>query len=997
MEAENVDERAHPSREDGSSTNGDGSPGAVAALERPLSTTLAFFDADAYGRLVSYLDTPRLHFAGRFQADVSTVNNDPEHFDAGRFQASYQELASGADGGWWNPTGSGAWRFARCVVGQIDHRDGSSAPVAADPLLGSVLLANETGPPAKLVDLDPEQQMVSTIFGMRLALRSPDGRPLVEGSFVPAPFENIWVRFPAGRPDSFYSATYQSVITDLTWDSDIDAPVIEELRAAATGEALSIRFTVDGIDQTESSPTFTWGRVVGTIGPFKSGEPRHFVAARVMTAPPGQSVLNTAPFVLDSGDGWLTIDLGNSLPTSAPGGPPQDLGTIQIVTHDDGGDTVVLASLDTGQAAFNDMSAGVLSVQLSGAALEAALEHPLSVVDPTGTVQLAERDDGRYVRADEDVFRIYPVAPDETAATTLYATRFGARAQGAKITARMDNSVMEVQVVQGPLPGPPVGVPAKDHQSLGIGDPQPTNADGTTELVLTGHPPGNPRGYIDGQVYGVAYGWDGDAGTAAGNALSVHVYDAYDVPERPTWNDDVGPVLTQYANLYPVMRTIVDLGNFHSVRARWEMVDLALNLPIEHPNSMPVTRDLSPGKRRMLLDWLESADQPLFRTETVEDLRVLVQLAIELEHSTIPAYLYALFSIKPGANEEVAAILRSIVVEEMMHMALACNILNAIGGAPVIDRPGFVPSYPSALPASLGPGLVVSTRRCTIEHIRDVFMAIEEPSETITTIPHLDSSAITVGADGTPTGPVAAVAELVRDAYTSVEHHPFTIGWFYSEISTLLRRLSDGADIFTGDPARQITPQSWPQAPGRLYKVTNAETAYLAIHEIVEQGEGTSPDDPHGTGDELAHYFRFQEIVEGHRLVIQPDGTWRFDGDPIALDDDGVWPVIDDPQLVAYTDGATGNQADLFDATYAGLLAELHQVVNGAPQQLAGAVGTMFSLEVIAQRLMQLPVAEGSHRTAGPRFAQSSAPPPPADAPAGPAGKPAGKARTKTR
>jgi hypothetical protein len=919
---------------------------------------------------MSYLDTPRLHFTGRFQADVSTVNNDPEHFDDGRFLASYQELQTpAAMDGWWNPTGSGAWRLAGCSIGQVDGGSGS-APPGTDPVLGGTLSANEGSTAAKLVDLDPEQQMVSMIFGMSLTLRMPDGGAIVSGDFVPAPFENIWVRFPAGQPDSFFSATYQSVITGLTWADAIESPAIDALRAAATGDALSIQFTVDGIDQDFTSPTFTWGRIVGSIGPHETGEPRHFVAGRVMT-PPAGAALNNAPFTIDSDSGLLTLDLGNSLPTTAPGGPPKDLGVLQVVTTDDAGNTTALASVESGSAAFNDLASGILSTTLAGAALEAALKQPLSVVDPTGTTQLAERPDGRYVRADDDIFRIYPVTPQDSATTTLYATTFGVRTEGATITAWMDNSAMEGQVTQGPISGPPVGVPAG---GLVIGTPAATTADGTTELTLTGTPPGNPRGYIDGQVYGVGYGWDGDGTTTAGNELSVLVFDEYPEPDAPTWTDDVGPVLTQYANLYPVMRTIVDLGSFHSVRARWEMVDLGLNLPIENPNSMPVTRDLSPGKRRTILKWLESKDQPLFATETVEDLRTLLQLAIELEHSTIPPYLYALFSIKPGRNQDVAEIIRSIVVEEMLHMTLACNILNAIGGQPVVDKPGFVPSYPCELPASVAPGLVASTRRCTIAHVRDVFMAIERPAETITTAPRLDSSAITVGEDGTPQGPVADVAAQIREAYTGVEHHPYTIGWFYGEISKLLTKLGDG--IFTGDASRQVTPAVWPKAPGRLYAVTNPDSAMLAIHEIVEQGEGTSPDNPYGFEHELAHYFRFQEIVEGHRLVAKDDDTWAFEGAPVTLDPDGVWPVIDDPQLVTYANPAATAQSAIFDETYAQLLAVLHDVVNGDPKQLATAVGMMFSLEVVAQRLMQTPVTAGSTQTAGPTFAQAVPPPP---------------------
>ena len=35
---------------------------------------------------MSYLGALRLHFAGQFQAAVSTVNNDPTHFDNATFQ-----------------------------------------------------------------------------------------------------------------------------------------------------------------------------------------------------------------------------------------------------------------------------------------------------------------------------------------------------------------------------------------------------------------------------------------------------------------------------------------------------------------------------------------------------------------------------------------------------------------------------------------------------------------------------------------------------------------------------------------------------------------------------------------------------------------------------------------------------------------------------------------------------------------------------------------------
>ncbi|HEV2990417.1 MAG TPA: hypothetical protein VG759_18415 [Candidatus Angelobacter sp.] len=41
---------------------------------------------------MSYLDTPRLHFRGWFQADVSTINNDVRFHQNASFVPEYQQL-----------------------------------------------------------------------------------------------------------------------------------------------------------------------------------------------------------------------------------------------------------------------------------------------------------------------------------------------------------------------------------------------------------------------------------------------------------------------------------------------------------------------------------------------------------------------------------------------------------------------------------------------------------------------------------------------------------------------------------------------------------------------------------------------------------------------------------------------------------------------------------------------------------------------------------------
>jgi hypothetical protein len=83
---------------------------------------------------------------------------------------------------------------------------------------------------------------------------------------------------------------------------------------------------------------------------------------------------------------------------------------------------------------------------------------------------------------------------------------------------------------------------------------------------------------------------------------------------------------------------------------------------------------------------------------SLESLRKHLQWAIELEHATIPPSLCALYSIKAGHNAEAAEVLSSVMVEEMLHLTLAANLLNAVGGRPRLDIPEMLPPYPHSLP-----------------------------------------------------------------------------------------------------------------------------------------------------------------------------------------------------------------------------------------------------------------------------------------------------------
>jgi len=886
---------------------------------------------------MSYLSLPRLVFAGQFQADVSTVNNDPEHFNTSRFRSNYQMPGSGASNGWWNPNGTGSWRFRQCVVTSVVYKDGSTcSDPSLDPVIGLAVNGSDSRVEGKLVDLDSEQQMVSQIWGFSVNLGSEASGMGFQSRFAVAPFADIWVNYPPGEPDSFFCAYYQSVLEQIRITGAGSSRFLQELLAEnKTPDNFSIKFNVDSFDDTMSSPNFTFGRVVGSIGLHETSEPRHFVPGRRLWAVPGQTANDAIGQIVGN---VLTLDLGNSLPIKELGGPRADSGSLTVALLPNDGPPQLLAEVNYQGQQWYESTAGIVAIPLSSAQLAAAANTPLGLVKNATQPLLAEAPNGQWVRADNFVFRFNP--PENTC-VQFYASSFGQPLANTRITLGFDSSAMQGQVTQGPVSGPQqVGTPT---EALAFQPSITTDSDGRAELTLKATDPGNPRGYIDGQVYGITY-QIGDSqppiGSVGNGALSLNalVFSGYTIPDKPDWMCDVRPIFQQYADLYPIMHKIVDLSNYASLTSKMYALKNVFKAPVSDPNYMPVTRDLSTKKREMLLKWL---DHPLYmELDSVPDLHRALQQAIELEHATIPPYLTALYSIKPNANIEVAQLIRSVVMEEMLHMALVANLFISIGGQPCFNRPKFVPVYPGSLPGGLRADLNVRLRKCSMDQLR-AFMSIEQPEKTIEPVHYRARR-------GDP-----------------VDTSKYTIGWFYDELKQALTELSNAGQISFGNAEKQVT--EW-HGTGKLFAITSLADACRAIDEIKRQGEGASARHP-GDGDgELSHYYKYAEIVNGHRLVKSEHG-FSYSGEKIPFDPDGVWPMMDDPNLAVYPKGSRARiLQEQFARTYQALLNGLHIAFNGEPDKLGQSVGLMFSLGLAAQQLMETPSGLNDGTTAGPSF-----------------------------
>jgi hypothetical protein len=585
---------------------------------------------------MSYLSATRLHFAGLFQANVSTVNNDAAHFHNKAFQPSYQ-LMQGDDqhpNGWFNPQGDAAFRLLGCRVTSAWLPAG---PVpASDPVLSYIVADSDDNVPAKLVDLDSEQQLVSEIWGLRVRIADAVGTTVLQGDFEPAAFADIWDRATGqGNGDNGAGAMYQSVLRNLRWGDVAASPFLTALRQAASGGVLSIKFNVDGLNMDFTAADFMCGRIVGTIGPAAANEPAHLVVGRQFMATAAQGGnfftpvggINFCAAVVDTAARCLFLDLGNALTTAAPRGSFNNLGDLSVSAVDAAGTTIQLGTIAaTGaggyaqDATWYARTAGVVALPLTAAQIQSIAALPLTI-SGNPNIQISEWNSGAFVRADQYVYRM---SPGDQVTIPVYAMRWGRPLANVAIGFPLDPSQLQGQVTPDQLPwvgaAPQVATPAG---VLTFNASATTDNNGVARLTVTAGDPGTPRWFsngadygIDGQLYGIRPAF-ADSATYSGpdnqwNFISFLVWSGFTPANPVTWND-LQPIFQQYANLYPVMNRFLNLADYDSVVAHAHLLKLAYGLNPADPNAMPVTRDLSPAKRNAILSWL---DNPLRGTVT---------------------------------------------------------------------------------------------------------------------------------------------------------------------------------------------------------------------------------------------------------------------------------------------------------------------------------------------------------------------------------------------
>lgn len=573
---------------------------------------------------MSHLDLPRIVFTGRFISDVSTINNDDSNYD---LHATPSDLG-------WNPQGSAIFDLYDCrVTGGASQHEATSD---SDPVVGLVVSGTIDRSSAKMVDLDPDWQMSSQIWGLSVRIYDSETQQLaVQGDFKVAAFRDLFIRqlpeFLANNVPNQQPAggRYISVLSNVKWGAVSDrSPLLADLKSVSPGD-LAIALNFFGYYYSNVDGRHTTGTVFGCIGPRRSKEPQSFVTGRRLQSlaipipgnPPTRATLIGPADALIDADGNATIDLGHALPISDSDGSLSDISKIGSALSEmkalilavlpsenkQSGDRVDADSvLEVGEITYlipgwYRRTGGLSTFRLKADARRLVGSRPLALLarmaDGSSIVLNRETRDGLFVRADNFVQRL---DPGDAAQISLVAVRYGQP---------LSNQPLYFALAQSGN-NDPAG-------AISFSQTVTTDNNGRGLLQIKAADPGTPRQAIDGQVYAVGYSlrtdsngqpdYAGSGLNAAFDVVVAHIRSGFVVPDKPEWFRDIYPIMAPYAQLYPIMsRHLFSLNDYDSVAKHRRLMLLAFERSIEDSNYMPVTRDLSRNKRLTLIRWLSN-------------------------------------------------------------------------------------------------------------------------------------------------------------------------------------------------------------------------------------------------------------------------------------------------------------------------------------------------------------------------------------------------------
>lgn len=615
---------------------------------------------------MSYLDVPRLHFMGLFYSAPGNLNNLIDNFDL--------EKTLDYDTGLYKyPDGTAQLYLSNCVVTSVVGTDGA---VVTDPqkdaLVGAAVTSPSPNTPkpddkgglyglAKLVDLDPNMQFRSEVYGLRIYVDIPGGGGFSGLLAVQPQLRDLWfVRGNAGINGLQVAVgTWHQRLTDLVWtEPSKSSPVFDALRARSAA-GLDVKMGVD-MFQTNRQNEFTqgdrfgYGRLVATIGGSSADEPLEVVPGRRLYTPAtfatpslavaaGQSKIeltrqaaeeavsgvnaaasdwNRTDFRicnLPGGRSLLIADLFNSA-ALAPGLKGQFITGSKLAVGwlDDQAFTALTngvisldgyTGLDSATRKLKDIvwpdGAAVVQIELTAAERQKLANTPVAI-QSDGTTVLRENPNGLYINSERPSIRMEPLAESMI---DVWSFQFGepsaALPPGLKVQVlRYDDesgTASPTTIFKISLGVNPIG-PGHFPLSIKTGPAVP--------LTDIRKPLDSFLCFVD--VWGSDY-LVGEAMKSPGPPtpafVSLLFWQNHRVVARPQWDANIQPLMAMYARLFPGMVNILDISDLPTVKGFAAVLKDRFQRMRDDPGFMPVSRDMSPATVDMVVRFLDGLSQ----------------------------------------------------------------------------------------------------------------------------------------------------------------------------------------------------------------------------------------------------------------------------------------------------------------------------------------------------------------------------------------------------
>lgn len=260
--------------------------------------------------------------------------------------------------------------------------------------------------------------------------------------------------------------------------------------------------------------------------------------------------------------------------------------------------------------------------------------------------------------------------------------------------------------------------------------------------------------------------------------------------------------------------------------------------------------------------------------QTREELIYALCRAAELEHGLTCIYLFTAFTMKKFLAEGIDEIERdkirdwqglifSVARQEMEHLGLVCNLLNAVGGAQHFSRPNL--PQPAAYYGTIND---FALKTFSLETMAE-FMNFEKPANQTDVYAEVDGDE----------------DQIVPETIKIHDHH--TVQELYDTILQGFKNLHKklGDELFIGPEDAQIDGDDIDVGFDNkeygitVIKIDNMDAVKEAIEEIVEQGEGIILNDKNkGTAREQQANELYQ-LLDKHLValngVVVDEKNWK--------------------------------------------------------------------------------------------------------------------------